>query len=63
VAAEAFRGQKVEMSFGSAYGFSEKGKVGEIYNYRFSTGEMKKPIQGAITSAGWSYRGVAFGKL
>ena len=63
VAAEAFRGQKVEMSFGTAYGFTEKGTVGEIYNYRFSTGEMKKPIQDAITGAGWSYRGVTFGKL
>ena len=63
VAAEAFRGQKMEMSFGTAYGFTEKGTIGEIYNYRFSTGEMKKPIQDAITGAGWSYRGVTFGKL
>ena len=63
VAAEAFRGQKAEMSFGTAYGFTEKGTIGEIYNYRFSTGEMKKPIQDAITGAGWSYRGVTFGKL
>jgi hypothetical protein len=63
VAAQAFRGQKAEISFGKAYAFTEKGTFGEVYNYRFSTGEMKKPIQDVITSAGWSYRGVAFGKL
>jgi hypothetical protein len=63
VAAEMFRGQKTEISFGTAYGFTEKGTVGEIYNYRFSTGEMKKPIQDMITGAGWSYHGVTFGKL
>jgi hypothetical protein len=63
VAAEAFRGQKTEISFGTAYGFTEKGAIGEIYNYRFSTAEMKKPVQDVITGAGWSYRGVTFGKL
>jgi len=63
VAAEMFRGQKTEISFGTAYGFTEKGTIGEIYNYRFSTGEMKKSIQDAITGAGWSYRGVTFGQL
>jgi hypothetical protein len=63
LAAEAFRGQKKEISFGTAYSFTENGELGQIYNYRFSTGELKPPLQDAVTSAGWTWRGVAFGKL
>ncbi|HEY0303228.1 MAG TPA: hypothetical protein VGC36_17915 [Rhizomicrobium sp.] len=61
--AEAFRGQKAEISFGVAYAFTEKLGYGQVYNYRFSTAEMKTPIQDAITGAGWTWRAVAFGKL
>lgn len=63
LAAEAFRGQKTEISFGTAYAFTEDLGYGKVYNYKFSTAEMKTPIQDVITAAGWTYRGVAFGKL
>lgn len=63
VVAEAFRGQKAEISFGTAYAFTETLSPGQVYNYKFSTAEMKTPIQDTITAAGWTYRGVAFGKL
>jgi hypothetical protein len=63
LAAEAFRGQKAEFSFGTAYAFTEKGDFGQVYNYKFSTGEIKSPLQDAVTAAGWTWRGVAFGKL
>lgn len=63
VKAEAFRGQKTEISFGTAYAFTEKGSFGQVYNYRFNTAEMKTPVQDAITGSGWSYRAVSFGKL
>lgn len=63
IAASAFRGQKTEISFGQAYGFTENLGVGQIYNYYFKTSEMKEPLQAAITGAGWTYRAVAFGKL
>lgn len=63
LAAEAFRGQKTEISFGTAYAFTESGEFGQVYNYRFSTTEMKQPLQEAATGAGWTWRGVAFGKL
>lgn len=63
VAASAFRGQKVEMKFGQAYGFTETGALGEIYNYRFNTNEIKKPIQDWVTRNGWTYRAVSFGSL
>lgn len=63
IAASAFRGQKTEISFGQAYGFTENLSVGQIYKYYFKTAEMKTPVQDAITGAGWTYRAVAFGKL
>ena len=28
------------------------------YKYRFNTNELKKPLQDAATSNGWSYKGV-----
>jgi hypothetical protein len=59
----AFRGQKQEVEFGKAYAFTETLRPGEVYNYRFNTKEIKQPIQAAVTGCGWTYRGVAFGKL
>jgi outer membrane protein TolC len=63
LAASAFRGQSQQIEFGKAYGFTEKLETGQIYNYKFDTSEMKKPLQAAIASCGWTYKGVAFGKL
>ena len=60
---EVFRGQKQSIEFGTAYAFTENLAPGQVYKYRFSTGEMKKPIQDAVTGCGWTYKGVAFGKL
>jgi len=63
LAASAFRGQTQKVEFGKAYGFTEKLTTGEIYNYRFDTSEIKKPLQETVISCGWTYKGVAFGKL
>ncbi len=63
LAASAFRGQKQSIEFGKAYAFTENLAPGEVYNYRFDTCEIKKPIQYAVTGCGWTYKGVAFGKL
>ncbi len=60
---EAFRGQKKEISFGNRYGFTEELKPGVIYKYKFDTSEIKKPIQKAVLSNGWTYKAVAFGNL
>lgn len=60
---EAFRGQKVEMSFGTAVGFREDLSLGKIYEYRFATKEIKEPLQETVTRSGWGWKGVSFGKL
>ena len=61
--ASAFRGQMQSVEFGKAYAFTEKLETGEVYSYHFDTREIKKPIQEAVTGGGWTYKGVAFGKL
>jgi hypothetical protein len=63
LSAEAFRGQKSEISFGTEYALIETTGAGQVYRYRFSTGELKPPLQEAVTNAGWTWRGVSFGKL
>jgi hypothetical protein len=63
ISAEAFRGQKVEMSFGTAYAFKEDLSFGKVYEYRFKTSEIKDPLQRAVAENGWAWKGVAFGKL
>lgn len=56
-------GQTQSIQFGAAYGFTEELRPGEIYNYRFNTGELKGPIQEVVTDCGWTYKGISFGKL
>jgi hypothetical protein len=56
---KTFRGQKQSIEFGKAYAFTETLRPGVVYDYRFDTRELKGPIQEAVTSAGWTYRGVA----
>jgi hypothetical protein len=63
LSAEAFRGQKVEMSFGAAFAFKETLEYGKVYEYRFKTGEIKDPLQETAAANGWGWKGVAFGKL
>lgn len=63
LAASAFRGQKMEMSFDSAFAFTEDLSYGQVYRYRFDTRELKNPLIEAAHQAGWGWKGVAFGKL
>ena len=57
-AVSGFKGQTQEISFGAQYAFTEELAPGQVYKYRFDTREIKKPLQEAVTSAGWTYRGV-----
>jgi hypothetical protein len=63
LAASSFKGQMTSVEFGAAYAFTEQLAPGQVYKYRFNTNELKKPIQEAAAACGWSYKGVAFGKL
>ncbi len=63
VAASFFQGQKSSVSFGMGYAFTETLAPGQVYKYKFNTNEIKKPIQEAVAASGWTYKGVAFGKL
>ena len=63
VAGSAFRGQEQSIEFGKGCAFTEKGNLEEVFNYRFETREIKGPLQDAATRSGWTYRGIAFGKL
>ena len=57
LAVKAFRGQQQSVELGTAYGFTETLRPGQIYRYRFSTKELKTPIQEAVTASGWTYKG------
>ena len=63
MAARTFKGQTQSVEFGTAYAFAETLAPGQVYMCRFDTREIKKPIQDAVTSCGWTYIVVAFGKL
>jgi hypothetical protein len=63
IAVSKFQGQMTSVEFGAAYAFTEELKPGLVYNYRFNTNEIKKPIQEAVAACGWNYKGLAFGKL
>jgi hypothetical protein len=63
VEASFFKGQKSSISFGTGYAFTETLAPGQVYKYKFNTKELKKPIQDTVTACGWTYKGVAFGKL
>jgi hypothetical protein len=63
LAVSSFKGQITSVEFGTAYAFTETLAPGQVYNYRFNTNEIKKPIQDLLVICGWNYKGVAFGKL
>jgi hypothetical protein len=49
----------VRLTFGRRPG----GGFGFVVEDRFSSKQVKEPIQGAVTAAGWTWRGVSFGAL
>ena len=63
ISVNKFQGQTTSIEFGTAYAFTEELQPGKVYKYRFSTNEIKKPIQEAVAACGWTYKGIAFGKL
>ncbi len=62
LSASGFKGQTTSVQFGTSYGFTEDLSIGQQYKYFFKTSEIKTPIQEAVVSCGWVYKGVVFGK-
>jgi hypothetical protein len=57
-----FKGVTWEKSFEKVWAFREDLSYGKVYEYSFSTDEIKKPLMAATAEAGWGWKGVAFGK-
>jgi hypothetical protein len=54
------RGQINEVESGRGVGFTEEGALGEVYNYKFRSSEIKDPLRDAITQHGWGWKAVSF---
>jgi hypothetical protein len=54
------RGQINEIQSGQAIGFTEEGELGEVYNYKFRSSEIKDPLREAVTEHGWGWKAVSF---
>lgn len=54
------RGQINEIESGKAYGFTEQGEYGQVYNYTFRSSEIKNPLRDAVTEHGWGWKAVTF---
>jgi hypothetical protein len=54
------RGQINEIQSGRAVGFTEQGQLGEVYNYKFRSSEIKDPLRDAVTDHGWGWKAVSF---
>ena len=48
--------QQATTSTAAAYHFTEELRPYQVFNYRFHTEEIKRPIQNAITTSGWTYK-------
>lgn len=56
-------GQIYKKSSGRGFGFTEEGPFGKVYEYRFSSSELKTPLKEAVAGCGWRWHGIAFGKV
>jgi hypothetical protein len=54
------RGQINEIESGKGIGFTEEGQLGEVYNYKFRSSEIKDPLRDAVTEHGWGWKAVSF---
>ncbi|MER5391132.1 hypothetical protein [Saccharopolyspora sp. NPDC002686] len=57
------RGQINKKSYNATFARDGQGKLAEESRRTFSAGELKSPLQEAVTGAGWTWRGLVMGKL
>jgi hypothetical protein len=63
ISAEAQRGQVKTVSKRWALGKGEDGDLEVAETFSFDGSDLKNPLQDAVLKAGWTWRGVVFGKL
>ncbi len=51
-----FRGVSLDVEIGKAWGITECFRPGVIYNYRFTSSEIRNPVLNALLEAGWDVR-------
>lgn len=56
-------GQIHHKAGGRGFAFTEEGEYGKVYEYRFSSTELKTPLKEAVARCGWRWHGIAFGKV
>jgi hypothetical protein len=54
------RGQINEIQVGQGIGYTEEGQLGQVYNYRFRSSEIRDPLRDAVTGHGWDWKAVSF---
>lgn len=54
------RGQINEVQVGQGYGYTEEGELGQVYNYKFSSSELRDPLRDAVNAHGWGWKAVTF---
>ncbi|MEU8889583.1 hypothetical protein [Streptomyces sp. NPDC048442] len=60
---EVGRGQVNTVSRSWTVGRKDDGSWGMTEEFRFNTSDMKDPLRDTVLKAGWTWRGVSFGKL
>ncbi|MFD8826061.1 hypothetical protein ACFV1C_27375 [Streptomyces sp. NPDC059605] len=63
LSAEAARGRVSTSSRNWTIGGGEDGEDGPAETFRADSSDLKDPVRDAVLAAGWTWRGVAFGKL
>ncbi|MGW1773882.1 hypothetical protein [Streptomyces sp. NPDC002104] len=63
LSAEATRGQVTTVSRRWKAERGEDGRLGATEVFRFDNADLKDPLREAVLGAGWTWRGVVFGKL
>ena len=51
-----FRGVSMEAEVGKAWGITEQFSLGRIYDYRFTTAEIRNPVLNTLLRMGWDVR-------
>ena len=54
------RGQINEIQLGEGYYYTEEGQLGEVYNYKFRSSEIRDPLRDAVNAHGWGWKAISF---